>query len=706
MAVSPAVASVAISSVKSSAISQATYRADVDGLRAVAVLGVVVFHAFPGLMPGGFTGVDVFFVISGFLISGIILRALDHDCFSPLEFYVRRIRRIFPALIIMLLVIWLVAWPLLLWDEFQLLGKHMAAASAFALNLVAAGDFNLFSKAGASAVPLIHLWSLGVEEQFYFVWPLFLLLIWRTADNRGRLIAILGVAIVSFALYLGTMPINRTVSVCLPSNRMWELSLGSALAYVSMPRLGADISGVKLPQLLSRWITRAQIAAPNTLSLLGAVLIGASFSNLFYTATLQMWWTSIACLGSLLLIGAGPHGWINRHVLAHPAMVFIGLISYPLYLWHYPLLTILRMAYGRDPGALLIIATVATSLILSVATYKYLEMPIRSSGNGRRVAAMLCALMAMCAGLGYLTFGRSIPARSASYELDRFITASREDWLPNSATDWTWYTNGPLIVGAGARQVLFAGDRNMQQYYPRVVQLFADRDLSEHSAIFAVRAGCAPVAMDRLEDPACPAFRRMVMKYALSPDVATVVLAADWRFHARARLDDAPTQLRATSKDSGLQGFTQVIAELASHGKRVYVVLSTPSSPQFDPRRMIRRSLGSPGFTAMPGESPSRMAIDAAAGPFASRFAALVRQAGANVIDPAEWLCGELCPAMSRDGDPLYRDTTTLRPSYVRERVRFLDETLVEAQPTHAAATRTSITSSHEGDALHEERHR
>lgn len=177
-------------------LAHPAYRPDVDGLRAVAVLAVVIYHAAPGALPGGFVGVDVFFVISGFLISGIILRALAQGRFSLADFYARRVRRIFPALTVVLASVWIFGWLMLLPEEYRQLGKHIAAGAGFALNLVQFAQSGRYFGAIESE-PLIHLWSLGVEEQFYLLWPLVLLALWRW--RVGLLALILVAAAISFA---------------------------------------------------------------------------------------------------------------------------------------------------------------------------------------------------------------------------------------------------------------------------------------------------------------------------------------------------------------------------------------------------------------------------------------------------------------------------------------------------------------------------
>lgn len=215
--------------------SEAAYRADIDGLRAVAVLSVLAYHANPALLPGGFAGVDVFFVISGYLISTIIFRKLERGRFSLIEFYARRIRRLFPALIVVFSLVWLAAWFLLLSDELTRLGKHMAAGAAFSLNLFLFGTASPY--AAAHSQPLLHLWSLGVEEQFYLVWPVLLWVIWNFL-KKWVLPIIAAITVLSFVANLFQMPWNPIGAFYLPWHRLWELSIGSGLAYVSIVRAG------------------------------------------------------------------------------------------------------------------------------------------------------------------------------------------------------------------------------------------------------------------------------------------------------------------------------------------------------------------------------------------------------------------------------------------------------------------------------------
>ena len=218
-------------------LSHPKYRPDIDGLRAVAVLSVVVFHAFPTLLKGGFIGVDVFFVISGFLISTIILKSLNNGTFSFREFYGRRVRRIFPALTIVLFSSLTLGWFGLLSDELNQLGKHVAAGAGFVSNLVLWSEVGYFDSS-ANSKPLLHLWSLGVEEQFYIVWPLLLWSAWKLRINV--LLVTLLIAGSSFLLSLNKVGYDITAAFYSPQTRFWELLAGSLLAWYQLRGRDSD----------------------------------------------------------------------------------------------------------------------------------------------------------------------------------------------------------------------------------------------------------------------------------------------------------------------------------------------------------------------------------------------------------------------------------------------------------------------------------
>ncbi|HEX6164546.1 MAG TPA: acyltransferase family protein [Vicinamibacterales bacterium] len=340
------------------------YRPDIDGLRALAVIAVLVFHAFPASLPGGFTGVDVFFVISGYLISGIILSGIAAGGFTYGDFYARRIRRIFPALIVVLAAAMAAGWFLLYADDYARLGHHASSAAAFAANFAFWREASYFDVA-ADLKPLLHLWSLGVEEQFYLAWPIVLAA--ATRWRRGPLITTLAIGAASFLIAIWTVRIDRTAAFYAPWNRFWELLAGATLACIQ-----ADAA---MNAVMARVSSRPAVA--HTAAVIGIASIVAGAWLIDEHRVFPGLWALLPVVGTALLIAAGPQAIVNRTLLSNPIVVWIGLISYPLYLWHWPLLSFAQIAAGGVPSTELRMALLAVSVVLSAITFYAVEQPIR-----------------------------------------------------------------------------------------------------------------------------------------------------------------------------------------------------------------------------------------------------------------------------------------------------------------------------------------
>lgn len=357
---------------------QLNYRADIDGLRAVAVLAVVVFHAYPASLMGGFVGVDVFFVISGYLISRIILSGLAQGEFRFLHFYANRVRRIFPALALVLCVSLVVGWNMLLPAEFEQLGKHAAASAGFVQNFVLLREHGYFDVA-SELKPLMHLWSLAIEEQFYLVYPA---VIWGAWRLRLRMwVVIAGLALASFLANVVSIRTDATLTFFAPHTRVWELLAGALLAQWHAGR--------------SRWVQAS--LNWNVLSVLGAALILASIALLSQSVAFPGWYAVAPVLGACLMIAAGPQAWINRRVLSNRAVVWVGLISYPLYLWHWPILSFARILWPEGLTSSVTACAVALSVVLAWLTYQLVERPLRF-GRRRKVAVAGLATAVGCVG--------------------------------------------------------------------------------------------------------------------------------------------------------------------------------------------------------------------------------------------------------------------------------------------------------------------
>lgn len=388
--------------------SHPSYRPDIDGLRAIAVLSVVVFHAFPAWMRGGFTGVDVFFVISGFLISTIIFENLEKGTFSFAEFYARRVRRIFPALILILSATLLTGWLVLLDEEFRQLGKHVAAGAGFFSNVVLQNEVGYFDSS-ADSKPLLHLWSLGIEEQFYLLWPLLLWLACRA--NVSLLMVTLGIVVASYCLNIFGVKGDKSAIFYLSHTRFWELLCGSLLAWASLYGKVAW-AGVrsKIDGFPSRSIGRALTkvngsSLANVSSLLGAVLLLYGFWKIHKYLSFPGKWALLPVLGAVLIIAAGPRAWFNRKILSSRILVWFGLISFPLYLWHWPMLAFARIVSIDPPSAYVRITLVLCSVVLAWLTYRFIEMPVRKAGAVRTKAKVLVCLVTLIGLTGGIVYG-------------------------------------------------------------------------------------------------------------------------------------------------------------------------------------------------------------------------------------------------------------------------------------------------------------
>ena len=367
-------------------MSQLKYRADVDGLRALAVVAVMIYHAFPSVLQGGFVGVDVFFVISGYLISGIILDALDAGRFTFSGFYARRIRRIFPALSLVLVAALAAGWYWLYVDDYARLGRQAAAGAGFVSNFVLWQESSYFDVA-ASLKPLLHLWSLGVEEQFYFVWPLILVITsrWR----RGPIIGTLVIGSISFAIAIYTVRLDRTAAFFAPWTRFWELLAGATLACVERDTVF---------ETALQWL-ESRSAVRNLQAIVGLVMIVVGTVVINDTRVFPGLWVWLPVAGTALLIVSGPGAIINRTLLSWRLVVWVGLISYPLYLWHWPLLSFVSILRGEVSGSIRL-AILALSVVLASLTYIVLERPIRFGTRRRGAVAGLAVVMAAACAFG------------------------------------------------------------------------------------------------------------------------------------------------------------------------------------------------------------------------------------------------------------------------------------------------------------------
>lgn len=654
----------------------ATYRADIDGLRALAVIPVLIFHVFPDYMPGGYIGVDIFFVISGYLITGILLGEVAQRKFSVLRFYIRRARRLFPAFLLVLLAVLLLGRYVLLPNEFSLLGKHIMAGSVFISNIVLWREVGYFD-ASADQKPLLHLWSLGVEEQYYLLWPLLVLVLAR----RQKLflpVAIL-LTLVSFVLNIIVVERSASTAFYLPATRIWELLVGSILAFVVRTVAVSNDPKrrpLRLPELAFNDFQR------DLLSLAGAAMLLAALITFDKSTLFPGWAALLPVFGSAFIIAAGPRALINRSLLSSRPAVWFGLISYPLYLWHWPLVAYAHIVYGKPLPPFLGLAIIGTAIGLAWLTYRYVEQwvaaPRRSQFAGRD-AAKLWALIGGLGIYGVVMWIGWLQPVSARLPIARSISAAQLDWQD--------VDNG-VMKGDSPERVLFIGDSLMQQYLPRIEKIMHDRSVPVYSVQIITKGGCAPLRGVDRRSIHCRAFVEEAYAEARDESVKTIVIAASW-FGFSLRDDyyliDSESQKNiqpfADENRWIFDAWSKELAELVRSGKRVFIVTNGPSGTSVDPLRFIDRK--DFNWRAVVPSAPSRGSLESIVALTNARVVELAHKAGAQIIDPFDWLCdADKCPVSTVDGDPIFIDEGHLRSSYVKNRLPMLDRFVyMDAQP-------------------------
>ncbi|WP_412179685.1 acyltransferase family protein [Variovorax paradoxus] len=651
------------------------YRADIDGLRAVAVLAVVFFHAFPRAVPGGFIGVDVFFVISGFLITSILLRAQAEGRFSYRDFYARRVRRIFPALLLVLAAVLAFGWWVLLDDEFRTLGRQAGGGAFFVANLVFWREAGYFD-AAAELKPLLHLWSLGIEEQFYLLWPVLIALSWR---RRWPLLRVLWlVAIASFAINVLGIHSHRGASFYSPLSRAWELAAGGIVACLQLRPGRAPPAG---------W--RAHL-----LSLAGAALIALGLATVRADKAFPGGWALLPVAGAACCIAAGGGGVLNRRLLSNRVLVWIGLLSYPLYLWHWPVLSFLRIVLPREPheltglAASVRVAALAASLLLAAATHGWLERRLRARAGGATVrwlgAGMVLVALAGCA------VQAGLPARLHGPALQRMADAAADRDYHDGPTTGEL---GPFVtyrIGEGAHKVLLIGDSHVMQYAPRAAALAQRAPGRMASSYFTVFLACPPIpgvfARQGIE---CGARRDEGLRMALEGPFETVLVGACWNCYFTETLglpmgfdlregEAAYPIERREGEARALAALEGLLAALVQRGKKVYLLLDNPGGSGFDPARMLEGSrLGS---LRVSREVTAPQPLSQAA--LNDQLLRIAAASGAKAIDVTRRMCrGGRCDRTLPDGSPAFIDEQHLRPAFTRAHADWLDEVLLRGPP-------------------------
>jgi peptidoglycan/LPS O-acetylase OafA/YrhL len=634
------------------------YRMDIDGLRAIAVLFVIGFHTFPAQFPGGFVGVDVFFVISGYLITGILLRNLWERRFSFLDFYGRRIRRIFPALLLVLAACLAVGWYVLIPDEFQDVARHAFASAGFVSNWLL-WHRDLYFAVDADTRPLQHLWSLAVEEQFYIAWPVVLWLAWRLRLNVALVIVILAVSsfVLNIADTFDPYFVASQIAFASPQTRAWELLLGGLLAYTT------TFGGRSLPGKM-----RNNVLATTGIAMLASALVSISPEN-----AIPGFWALLPTIGTYLIIAAGPHAWLNSAVLASRPCRFIGIISYPLYLWHWVLLSFARILNGATPPAIVRVALISVAIFLSWLTFQAVERPIR---GGRRLPLKAISLLAAMLVVGSVSYGGfHYDPLDGRPVLQQLADVVRHSHLPgygpcrDPQLVQGLKVNLCIVAEQGGTDAALIGDSHAEDKFFGFVRID-----HEHRWALLGNPACPPVyainvnvsgglksdcgqksvkVIDWVDSQ--PQIKTVVLGFFANYFLTTPYAADDFMHHngpGRIVISGAPGQ-KGSPAELFFSGLDQAIAHLEQAHKQIVILIDLPEFP-FMPRDCYRRQNTS-------GCILPRSEADARQAEYREIIAKLQRaHPGVRVFDPLERFCPDSRCIYTEAGQLLYVDSNHL----------------------------------------------
>lgn len=651
------------------------YRPEIDGLRAIAVLAVVLFHAGLGV-PGGYVGVDVFFVISGFLITSLILKDLDAGKFSLIDFWERRARRIVPAATVMVLAVLLAGWFLLMPSDYIALGRSAGMQAAFAANFYFWRNTNYFA-GPAEEQPLLHTWSLAVEEQFYLFVPLLLLLLFRSPRlrRRGVLLTILGVGfILSLGLSVVLLPRAPAVTFYLLPTRAWEMLAGSIIAMLP----AAAIS--------RRW--REIIAALG----LAAILLPC------FLYSKEMAFPGLAaltpCLGTALYIWAAstktpntaqalpsvsPELPVSARLLASRPFVSIGLISYSLYLWHWPLFAF-SSYWAFEPLTMVNrLGLVIASFALAVVSWRFIETPFRSRQLGESRSTLF-----RWAGIGLAASGAvgitlqvtaGLPNRFPE-TVNRYDSAKKEaepenHIIPAVSLQDALDQNFPRL-GAGPPApiaLMVWGDSHARSILPATDDLGV---VHNKGVIAAWHSSTAPVLgyqPDPRRDvyslgPDSPAYNESVLSFIASRSIPSVLLAARWSAYFELEADPR------LGIDRGTFGkkLVETVRRIHAAGSTPWILVEVPNHEAKVSKALVYQEIFSSDISRFAGTTATLKSRNRGIVELIPELEA----AGARIIDSSNLLLDPLSGRfkMIEDSQPLYYDKHHLTRSgalYIRQ---------------------------------------
>jgi len=630
-------------------MSDLAYRRELDGVRAIAVLSVVLFHVGYPDMTGGYVGVDIFFVLSGYLICGQTYMRLEQGTYSVTEFFARRIRRLSTAYALCFLVTALLA------NAFFLRSEMGVVADGFLGSITFTNNYNLLNSVGyfstpAHENPFLHTWSLSIEEQFYIVLPMLILLTRRNRVTFAWLLGVLFVVSLGLTLFSGDLIYDREQRFFASSFRVWELAAGGLIFLVTYHRL----IPAKLP--LAPLVGLALVIVP----------VGVLDASYLYPG----WATVLPVLGTVILIAfAAPgHSWVAKALAVRP-MAYIGRISYGTYLWHWPVI-VGALYYGVTLNDEIRAVLVLVSLGLGALSYHLVEMPVRRisvRGEGKRRLYMLFAGQALVL-LGLAVYLLYQPGKAGAGEDARLEALKAEVMNVHPGWDACWGQDSPetfckLGVEAEEPAYVLWGDSMANSAFKAFDQYGKDRG---EAGYMITKAACAPL-MGAGTKPDCIAFNDRIFEYLDGAPPMDVFLFARWSFYAEGygHRGDRPGQVALLAPDGTAaeenfplfaDSLGAAVAKLAEK-HRVVVINHVPEFSSSVPKSMLR--------TMRFGSEPLNLTVaqfEARTGRTVEAVRAAAEENGAVHVAPAELFCDDKTCHHAQGGVPLFIDNVHLGP--------------------------------------------
>lgn len=640
------------------------YRREIDGLRAIAVLAVIFFHAGWAGFSGGYIGVDIFFVISGYLITSILLAELEEGKFSITRFYERRARRILPALSVVLLVTSIAAFMLMPPALLQDYARSLISVASFCSNVFFYWSSGYFSTA-SDEKPLLHTWSLAVEEQFYLLFPLLLAWCWFLR-RRGLAWLMLGLMIISL---LGSELLLRMQEIdanfYLIFSRAWELLAGAMLA-LARPE---------------QW--RVSAALRPWLALSGMLLIVAAILGLNHSTPFPGLYALIPVLGACLIIAFADANQAVGKLLASRAMVGIGLISYSLYLWHQPLFAFLRLKHVHTPHPLLFALAIILAVLLAALSYRWVEQPFRDRKryDRRRIFQLSAIALAGIIGVGILGLNGQ-PQRFAQAELMTSIEPSpMREQCHTSGTDYLKPAQACTYFGKEVQWATFGDSHTVELAYALAQRLQAQgkgQDINTQPGLLHLSfSGCPPALLFEARQPGCSAWIRESLQYLEQhAEIQHVLLGFSYTRFLFGEMEEGsqqPSDISPANKFSPTYGgqsasalrelywqsLHTIISRLQAAGKQVHLLYPIPELPA-DISKLVTPFSVLQHTEIAPLEQVSTRALYQARHAFILAKLDSLSGPALHPLKTADILCAhDHCPAVM-DGQSLYFDDNHL----------------------------------------------